>query len=635
METGLVTHSQPTAQPGIKKKQNSNSDKNWQTQNNNDTKEEMLLSFSTYTTTSQQHPNSPSMLRHSQKNRDRQQGSYKNDDNQQLRYKNGESPQLRYKNVDNPQRSQESCNNQQFSYKNTDSQQLCYKNGESPQLCYKNGDNPQRSHETSNNQQLSYKNTDSQQLRYKNGGEDQKLSYKNGDARTYKNGENELYYNSNKKAGRKERGAGEGVDGEVVGRESDGGSTPLGLLPNSLGSTSLNSSFLLKNPKFRKRARSSSALFSKLDLLEINAIIGRLRLELEVRDITSNWKYYKYCFDGASCVNWIIDNEPKLKKRHEACMLAQHLLNRLIFCAVEGVEKNATFEDSKTVFYTFQVDDYVSGLDSDMLTSIVEKMKDPKNGVGILDRRYLLRSYSQCFVGSEAVEWFMENLSVQDRAEGIQLGQTLLNTGFISHVANKHPFEDAHIFYHINEQNYVRKTGYLGIKEITGPNTKTNLDDKTGVKLCWICIRMERLYWYPHPYSTDPPLGVIPLCQGITLKETHRNCNKANTELEDCMFTIVTQQQKKQYTMVPKSCQHLQKWVQVFQVYTCDYENQLITQAENNILNSMHNRHNMWMSYVNNSDNYSRTRYWENNLARFALAPFEVTEQRLPSYSYH
>ena len=37
------------------------------------------------------------------------------------------------------------------------------------------------------------------------------------------------------------------------------------------------------------------------------------------------------------------------------------------------------------------------------------RMKDPSDGVPVKDRRWLLRTYHDCFTGSDAVAWLVKN----------------------------------------------------------------------------------------------------------------------------------------------------------------------------------------------------------------------------------
>ncbi|MGJ3250496.1 MAG: mechanosensitive ion channel domain-containing protein [Elainellaceae cyanobacterium] len=69
-----------------------------------------------------------------------------------------------------------------------------------------------------------------------------------------------------------------------------------------------------------------------------------------------------------------------------------------------------------------------------------------EQGIEIKDRRYGLRIYAQCFVGSEAVDWLM-NEQKATRDEAIRIGKILVERGIIHHVTDEHTFEDQYLFY--------------------------------------------------------------------------------------------------------------------------------------------------------------------------------------------
>ena len=79
------------------------------------------------------------------------------------------------------------------------------------------------------------------------------------------------------------------------------------------------------------------------------------------------------------------------------------------------------------------------------IKELVAQMRS-SHGVDIRDRRFGLHVYHRCFVGSEAVEWFMQN-QLASREEAVRLGQILVKRGIIHHVTDEHPFKDAYLFY--------------------------------------------------------------------------------------------------------------------------------------------------------------------------------------------
>ena len=86
-------------------------------------------------------------------------------------------------------------------------------------------------------------------------------------------------------------------------------------------------------------------------------------------------------------------------------------------------------------------------MDDDDLVQLAARMQDPKTGVSIKDRRYLMRVYKRCFIGQEGVTWLVNHLGLSSREEGVRVGQLLLQSFLISHVCYDHSFKDKYLFY--------------------------------------------------------------------------------------------------------------------------------------------------------------------------------------------
>lgn len=92
-------------------------------------------------------------------------------------------------------------------------------------------------------------------------------------------------------------------------------------------------------------------------------------------------------------------------------------------------------------------------IDKINLKKLVAKMRDI-GGITISDRRHNLKVYPRCFIGEEAVVWFIETLDLE-YSQAIQLGQRLIDKNIIHHVTDEHQFEDEYLFYRFywDEQN--------------------------------------------------------------------------------------------------------------------------------------------------------------------------------------
>jgi len=67
----------------------------------------------------------------------------------------------------------------------------------------------------------------------------------------------------------------------------------------------------------------------------------------------------------------------------------------------------------------------------------------------ISDRKYHLKTYKSCFVGSEAVTAMVEHGLADAREPAVQQLHALLDAGLLHHVTRDHDFQDKHLFYRV------------------------------------------------------------------------------------------------------------------------------------------------------------------------------------------
>lgn len=72
-------------------------------------------------------------------------------------------------------------------------------------------------------------------------------------------------------------------------------------------------------------------------------------------------------------------------------------------------------------------------------------MRSPQ-GVEIATRRFRLRTFENCFLGSDAVNWLM-TYERATRDEAVLMGKLMVQLGLIHHVLDEHDFEDEPLFY--------------------------------------------------------------------------------------------------------------------------------------------------------------------------------------------
>ncbi|XP_078072643.1 DEP domain-containing mTOR-interacting protein isoform X2 [Mustelus asterias] len=72
----------------------------------------------------------------------------------------------------------------------------------------------------------------------------------------------------------------------------------------------------------------------------------------------------------------------------------------------------------------------------------------------IKDRRYHLRTYPNCFLGKELIDWLLDHKDATDRDMAIKLMQKLLDHSVIHHVCDEHKeFKDAKLFYRFRKDD--------------------------------------------------------------------------------------------------------------------------------------------------------------------------------------
>lgn len=81
----------------------------------------------------------------------------------------------------------------------------------------------------------------------------------------------------------------------------------------------------------------------------------------------------------------------------------------------------------------------------------------------VKDRKSLLRSYSNCFVGREFVDWMLQVREAESRDEAVEIGQRLLDAGALEHVSKEQQFEDKDQYYRFNtETDLLRESAFAG-----------------------------------------------------------------------------------------------------------------------------------------------------------------------------
>lgn len=87
-------------------------------------------------------------------------------------------------------------------------------------------------------------------------------------------------------------------------------------------------------------------------------------------------------------------------------------------------------------------------MDTALLQSIAE---DLRKNIEVKDRTYRFKTYSQCFVGSDAVQYLLSKNYAENVDDAISVGEGLLQLGIFHHVTKDHGFKNEELFYRFAE----------------------------------------------------------------------------------------------------------------------------------------------------------------------------------------
>lgn len=92
--------------------------------------------------------------------------------------------------------------------------------------------------------------------------------------------------------------------------------------------------------------------------------------------------------------------------------------------------------------------------------------EDFKKNVKLEDRKYRLKTYKECFIGSEAVDYLVSSGKANSREDAVALAQALQGTHHLfEHVTRDHQFADEYLFFRFLDE---KERGSLSVDEATG-----------------------------------------------------------------------------------------------------------------------------------------------------------------------
>ncbi len=199
-----------------------------------------------------------------------------------------------------------------------------------------------------------------------------------------------------------------------------------------------------------KEIKAKSLSDYLVDQIDLRKLVTRMLSNdgLEICDRQYHLKTYNQCFVGQDAVAWF---QSKLGlTKTEALLLGQRLVDGRW---IRHVVDEHDFKD-EYLFYQLQWRDYpVENINLDQL---IARMTS-ENGIDIRDRQYHLKTYPQCFIGRDLVQWFQRQFFLSEE-DAIYLGQRLIKETKIHHVTFEHNFENEYLFY----QFFPKKEHNLG-----------------------------------------------------------------------------------------------------------------------------------------------------------------------------
>ncbi|MEM8721489.1 MAG: DEP domain-containing protein [Cyanobacteria bacterium P01_G01_bin.39] len=174
--------------------------------------------------------------------------------------------------------------------------------------------------------------------------------------------------------------------------------------------------------------------------------------ELSIKDRRYQLANYQQCFIGSELVDWLIKHKNCLEP--EAVAIGQSLLEHNLIAHVLNEHE---FEN-KFLFYHFPKQGVVSNQTQQrerLLLSLPEATRwaqdlQKDSELEVKDRRYRLKNYRRCFVGSELVDLLCKSKNITPE-QAVAMGQSLLEHNLIAHVHNEHQFENKFLFYRFQD----------------------------------------------------------------------------------------------------------------------------------------------------------------------------------------
>jgi hypothetical protein len=106
------------------------------------------------------------------------------------------------------------------------------------------------------------------------------------------------------------------------------------------------------------------------------------------------------------------------------------------YVVVQGADPYLKVGNVKTINISF-----------DSLLDINQKIRNPPTGVEVKDRKWMLKTYPQCFIASELVEWLLKQKITETREQAVGLSSYLVDKQSFHAVNSEHKFKDEDLYF--------------------------------------------------------------------------------------------------------------------------------------------------------------------------------------------
>eukprot|EP01114_Cavostelium_apophysatum_P011844 TRINITY_DN2636_c0_g1_i2.p1 TRINITY_DN2636_c0_g1~~TRINITY_DN2636_c0_g1_i2.p1 ORF type:complete len:1423 (+),score=460.75 TRINITY_DN2636_c0_g1_i2:227-4495(+) len=198
------------------------------------------------------------------------------------------------------------------------------------------------------------------------------------------------------------------------------------------------------------------------------------------------------------------------------------------------------------------------------IEDVIAEMKNNTSGLQLKDRSWYMKTYPQCFVGSDCVHFFMDRYSLT-RKQALKLGNKLLTKRLIAHVENQHLFSDAMLYYHFTTPSERTQSKTKKFDEIK----KEGYLEKQGAfvkswKRRYFVLKKGTLYYYSKAQQVIPR-GIISLVQANVVPLSAMKGNIGHTPLAFVASAFVIRTGHRNYIIKAKDSTEREEWMQAIE----------------------------------------------------------------------